>query len=279
MMNVSQIINYIKETGHNPYSDEKLSNSDIFYIDTLTDHYKTLSDEIESVIKDSNVNSVLELGSYMAVGSHLAREAGIKEITCSDMYDLPDDSLYKKWLKSKNINYQHFDLTKKPQDEFIKKYDCIIFQETLEHIPHNPARILLNVNQMLNDGGVLIFSVPNFYSLRSIINLLKFSHPYVKKEELLHIDSVTEKSGVHWIEFNSKLINNIVKFCNYKVLSHNKNNIKYGSLVKYRIKNLIKIIIPPVFDQHRFILQKEKDFATYLNTREKIVSEHEALNL
>ena len=80
MMNVSRIINYIKETGHNPYSDEKLTNSDIFYIDTLADHYKTLSDEIESVIKDSNVNSVLELGSYMAVGSHLAREAGIKEI-------------------------------------------------------------------------------------------------------------------------------------------------------------------------------------------------------
>ena len=37
--------------------------------------------------------------------------------------------------------------------------------------------------------------------------------------------------------------------------------------------------MPSVFDQHRFILQKEKDFATYLNTREKIVSEHEALNL
>ena len=132
---------------------------------------------------------------------------------------------------------------------------------------------------MLSDKGILIFSVPNFFSVRSIINLIKFSHPYVKKEELLHIDSVTERSGVHWIEFNTKLISNIINFCNFRILLHNKNNIKYGSVIKYRIKNLIKVIMPSIFDQHRFILQKEKDFETYLSTREKIISEHESLNL
>jgi len=279
MMDINKVIEYIKKTGYNPYSDDKLSSSDIFYINTLKDHYLTLSNEIQSVIGDNKINSILELGSYMAVGSHLSRDAGVEDVTCSDMYDLDNNSPYRNWLKTKNINYQHLDLIRKPEDKFIEKYDCIIFQETLEHIPHNPARILLNINQMLKDKGILIFSVPNFYSVRSIINLLKFSHPYVKKEELLDIDSVTERSGVHWIEFNCKLINDIVKFCNYDVLSYNKNNIKYGSALRYKIKNLIKILIPPVFDQHRFILQKEKDFATYLDTREKITSEHEALNL
>ena len=279
MMNVKRVIKYIKDSGYNPYSDNKLSNSDIFYINTLEDHYSALSNEIQSVLKDNNINSILELGSYMAVGSHLARDAGIKNVTCSDMYELATDSSYRKWLDRKKINYQHFDLTKEPKGEFIKKYDCIIFQETLEHIPYNPARILLNVNQMLSDKGILIFSVPNFFSVRSIINLMKFSHPYVKKEELLHIDSVTEKSGVHWIEFNSKLIDSIVRFCNFRVLQHNRNNIRYGSVLKFKIKNIIKLIIPPIFDQHRFILQKEKDFETYLSTREKIISEHESLNL
>tara|TARA_B100001113_G_C20985446_1_gene568042 strand:- start:27 stop:866 length:840 start_codon:yes stop_codon:yes gene_type:complete len=279
MINVSQIINYIRETGHNPYSDNALTKSDIFYINTLEDHYNTLSNEIFSVVNNNNINSLLELGSYMAVGSHLAKEAGVSDITCSDIYDLAEDSLYKKWLLKKDISYQNFDLTKKPRDEFIKKYDCIVFQETLEHIPHNPARVLLNVNQMLKDDGILIFSVPNFYSLRSIINLIKFSHPYVKKEELLDIDSVTEKSGVHWIEFNSKLIRNIVEFCNYKIISHNKNNIKYGSSLRYRIKNIIKIVLPPIFDQHRFILKKDNDFDVYLKNRKRITSEHEALNI
>ena len=239
----------------------------------------TLANELQSVCKENNINSILELGSYMAVGSHLSRAAGIKNVTCSDIYHLDANSSYRNWLNTKNINYQHIDLTKEPKDEFIKKYDCIIFQETLEHIPYNPARILLNINQMLSDKGILIFSVPNFFSVRSIINLIKLSHPYVKKEELLHLDSVTEKSGVHWIEFNTKLIYNIVEYCNFKILNHNKNNIKYGSVVKYRIKNMIKLIIPSIFDQHRFILQKEKDFETYLNTREIIISEHEALNL
>ena len=279
MKKIDNIISYIKKTGHNPYSDEKLCKGDIFYINTLYNHYETLSDELYSVIKNNNINSLLELGSYMAVGSHLAQEAGISNITCSDMWELADDSSYKKWLKEKDSNYQHFDLTKEPKNEFLNKYDCIIFQETLEHIPYNPARVLINVNKMLKDNGILIFSVPNFYSVRSIINLMKFSHPYVKKEELLDLDSPTEKSGIHWIEFNSKLIKNIIEFCNFNIVSYKGNNIKYGSSIKYKIKNLIKFIIPPLFDQHRFVLKKDKCFETYLKNRKKITSEHEALNL
>ena len=95
----------------------------------------------------------------------------------------------------------------------------LYFKKLWNIFHHNPARILLNVNQMLSDKGILIFSVPNFFSVRSIINLMKFSHPYVKKEELLHIDSVTERSGVHWIEFNSKLIDDIINFCNFRCLT------------------------------------------------------------
>ena len=86
---------------------------------------------------------------------------------------------------------------------------------------------------------------------------------------MLDIDSVTERSGVHWIEFNCKLVNDIVSSVTMMLTTYNKNNIKYGSVLRYKIKNLIKILIPPVFDQHRFILQKDKDFATYLDTREK----------
>ena len=103
MMDVKRVIEYIKDSGYNPYSDNKLSNSDIFYINTLEDHYSALSNEIQSVLKDNNINSILELGSYMAVGSHLARDAGIKNVTCSDMYELATDSSYRKWLDRKKL--------------------------------------------------------------------------------------------------------------------------------------------------------------------------------
>ena len=39
----------------------------------------------------------------MAVGSHLARDAGIKNVTCSDMYELATDSSYRKWLDRKKL--------------------------------------------------------------------------------------------------------------------------------------------------------------------------------
>ena len=83
MIDVNRTIKYIKDSGYNPYSDNKLSKSDIFYINTLEDHYSMLANEIQSVLKDNTINSILELGSYMAVGSHLARDAGVKNITCA----------------------------------------------------------------------------------------------------------------------------------------------------------------------------------------------------
>tara|TARA_E500000178_G_scaffold198137_1_gene196143 strand:+ start:1526 stop:2368 length:843 start_codon:yes stop_codon:yes gene_type:complete len=274
-----KIIKYIKETGHNPYSDKAINQSDLFYINTLKSHYEILFDEIKQIQYVSNINALLELGSYMSVGCHIARDLKVNNVTSSDMYQLDTNSNYKKWLLNKKINYQHYDLTLHPETSHQEKYDCIIFQETLEHIPSNPARTLLNVNQMLKNNGYLIFSVPNFYSLRSIINLFKFTHPYVKKEEFLDIDSVTEKSGVHWIEFDTKLITAILGFCNFEIVDYKKNNINYGSSKKYKIKNLINKILSPVFDQHRFILKKAKPYSEYLKTRKKVHAEHEAMNL
>ena len=275
----NQVINYIKTTGYNPYSDDKINKSDIFYIDTLNHHYSSLSKELEFVTSNHDVDSVLELGSYLSVGAHIARGLNVPNVSASDMYELSDDSNYKKWLSKKNIMYEHYDLTKEPTDDHSDKYDCIIFQETLEHIPHNPVRTLINVNKMLKTNGILIFSVPNFFSLRSMINILKTSHPYVKEEEFLDIGSTTEKSGVHWIEFNTKLIKRLVDFSNYETITYHKNNINYGSKKNYVLKNIFRTILPFVFDQHRFILKKARPFSEYISSRKKVHAEHEAMNL
>lgn len=274
----NQVINYIKTTGYNPYSDDKINKSDIFYIDTLNHHYTSLFKEIEYVTSNYNIDSLLELGSYLSVGAHIARGLNVSNVSSSDMYKLNNDSNYKKWLSKKDIVYEHYDLTREPTIDHSEKYDCIIFQETLEHIPHNPVRTLINVNKMLKTNGILIFSVPNFFSLRSIINILKASHPYVIEEEFLDIGSTTEKSGVHWIEFNTKLIKRLVNFSNFETITYTKNNINYGSTKNYIIKNIFKLILPFVFDQHRFILKKEKPFSEYISSRKKVHAEHEAMN-
>jgi len=274
----NKVINYIKNTGYNPYSDDQINKSDIFYIDTLNHHYSSLSNELEYITNNFKINSLLELGSYLSVGAHIAKNLGINDVSSSDMYKLNHDSNYKKWLNTKDIKYQHYDLTKEPTIDCTEKYDCIIFQETLEHIPHNPVRTLINVNKMLKTNGILVFSVPNFYSLRSILNMFKASHPYVKEEEFLDLDSITEKSGVHWIEFNTKLIKSMLEFSNYKVITYNKNNIHYGSRKNYILKNIFKFIFPFIFDQHRFILKKNKEYSDYMRNREKVTAEHEALN-
>ena len=68
------------------------------------------------------------------------------------------------------------------EDHFLDGYfDCIIFADVLEHLKE-PWEVLKNTTRVLNDGGVVIASIPNVRHYTTIIRLvLKGYWPYEER--------------------------------------------------------------------------------------------------
>lgn len=81
-------------------------------------------------------------------------------------------------------------------------FDCVIFNELLEHLRINPPKTLLEVRRVLRPGGLLMLSTPNLYSYRGLVNLLckqrawaAGAEPFIefaKLESLGHMGHVRE---------------------------------------------------------------------------------------
>ena len=56
-------------------------------------------------------------------------------------------------------------------NEFTEKFDCIIFADLLEHL-YNPWEVLNQSKSLLEDGGVIIASLPNIKYHKTFTNLL-----------------------------------------------------------------------------------------------------------
>jgi 2-polyprenyl-3-methyl-5-hydroxy-6-metoxy-1,4-benzoquinol methylase len=83
--------------------------------------------------------------------------------SCSlDLMDFSDGFLKNTGQKQFKIrNYICFDVTRYQRDFAIDlKYDFIFFQEVLEHLV-SPFIALVNINNMLRDGGLLFLTIPN----------------------------------------------------------------------------------------------------------------------
>lgn len=246
----------IRTNGIAPYNNNNLSINDIKYLNILSHHYKITISELSFVLeKYKNIESVIELGSYMCFGGLTASllKNNLK-ITESDIYKHKNDSKYLNWLKSNGLRYLDINLTNPYKKN---KFDLILFQETLEHIPVNPVRVLMNVCSMQNMNGILILTVPNIFSLKNIKNIFKGNHPYINFGEICNIGSITEKTGIHWIEYNKKFIFGCLDQSGYLVLKHNPAILNYGNNINYIFKRLIMFLLPFIFDQHRIIAIKK----------------------
>ncbi len=82
-----------------------------------------------------------------------------------------------------------------------EKYDYIVFADVLEHL-RNPEKVLRESAKLLNDNGVVLFSVPNIAHGSIILNLLnnKFNYTTVGLLDDTHIRFFTIFSLLEMIE-------------------------------------------------------------------------------
>lgn len=91
-------------------------------------------------------------------------------------------------------------------------FDCIIFNDVLEHI-YSPWNTLEMVKKILKDGGVVVSSIPNFRYITNMIEVVLHGEFQYRPEGGILDDT-------HIRFFTSKSIRDMYEKQNYKILTH-----------------------------------------------------------
>ncbi|NDP20459.1 MAG: class I SAM-dependent methyltransferase [Paludibacter sp.] len=94
-----------------------------------------------------------------------------------------------------------------------KEFDCIIFNDVLEHI-YAPWDTILLVKSLLSDKGVLVTSIPNFRYIDNLITEILFRKDFRYKPEGGILDDT------HIRFFTSKSMLRMFKEQGYEILTH-----------------------------------------------------------
>lgn len=168
-------------------------------------------DDILNLLPD-NVWKVLDIGcSAGALGEQIKRRNNSVEVI-----GVETDKQMAKFAKKKINRVIMGDIERiNLRDYFTPDYfDCIIFADILEHLK-NPWKVLKNTAIFLNNGGVVIASIPNVRHYSTIINLLlKGYWPY--RERGIH-----DKSHLRF--FTLKNIREIFQNADLKIVRIERN--------------------------------------------------------
>jgi SAM-dependent methyltransferase len=86
-------------------------------------------------------------------------------------------SFWQNHCRRQGIDFHPCDLASDNLPFADESFDVVIFTEVLEHLAAAPVQVLKKIQRVLRIGGQLLFSVPNFASLRNRIALLSGRSP------------------------------------------------------------------------------------------------------
>lgn len=164
---------FLKDIGTNKYQSffdqsEKLYKDviDDDYIKNIEARYLTNRKNVEKYLPYFKDKKVLEIGSYYGAFYHevskvCASYKGIEPSAHACDYLRPR-------LRSQDDLYQGtFEGYLKDLDSS-EKYDTVVLYDVLEHVP-DPIGLLKNINSLLGEGGVVLFSTINIHSVFSVV--------------------------------------------------------------------------------------------------------------
>ena len=123
-----------------------------------------------------DAKKILDVGcSIGTLGEQIKQKIKSVEVMGIELDDQMAQIAQKKIDKVVIGNVEEIDF----KDHFSSNYfDCIIFADILEHLK-NPWKVLKNISSFLNNGGVVIASIPNVRHYTTIISLaIKGYWPY-----------------------------------------------------------------------------------------------------
>ncbi|MFI5171971.1 MAG: class I SAM-dependent methyltransferase [Chitinophagales bacterium] len=199
------------------------------------DNYKTT---IRNTVLKYNpqTKGIFEIGFAMGHMLAAAKEMGL-EVSGIEFSETAMQKAKDKFgIDVKSGNFENIDTAA------LGKYDCVFGGDVFEHFVH-PRKVVDNMYDMLNDGGVAIVIVPSTFNLFSTKLAIVFYKILGKRKRFYD-------NPYHLSEFTSATIKNIFKkrFEEVRVINNIKKpsqlNLKTSGL-EYKLKYAVHLINYP----------------------------------
>ncbi len=201
--------------------------------------------QIKNLIKKKSP-SLLDIGCGTGTFLYICKQNGWK-VEGVD----PSPSASKKILRNYNVHVHQDDFNK---IKFKKKFDVITLWGVLEHVS-NPISTIKYANQILNDGGMIVFEVPSADC---------FFSEYLKKYNFSPTRYI--ESGRHNIFFSKEILRKIEKDFNLKLEYLETNGLdiqtiileEFSSKITEKIINIQDILNDLLLGDHYRVFLRKK---------------------
>lgn len=140
----------------------------------LAKHIPRLARTLALVPPPGDTGRALELGCYMQITPLLQRMCGYREVRGAHYG--PSGRVDSKVIQFPDGDFRceidHFDAEQSRFPYFDEHFDVVIAGEIIEHMLHDPMRVLLETRRVLREGGRLLITTPNIASLASVSKVL-----------------------------------------------------------------------------------------------------------
>jgi 2-polyprenyl-3-methyl-5-hydroxy-6-metoxy-1,4-benzoquinol methylase len=183
-------------------------------------------------------SEILEIGPGSGFITEYIAELIANRNDCElDLMDFSEG--YLNSTRAKNFNIRNFichDITQFEEDRKIElQYDFIFFQEVLEHLV-SPFTALVNINNLLRDGGQLFLTLPNSGWWRNIWTENCRRHLLLRSDEYLdtHISEISVTGMVKLLNMTGFDILRIDYYCSTFPFFKSISSEQVGFLVTKR---------------------------------------------
>lgn len=112
---------------------------------------------------------------------------------------------------TRNFHTFNLDIQNKPYPIADEIYDCVMFFETLEHLPTDPMFAMLEINRVLKSSGMLFITTPNITAIGRVSEILHGRHPYF-------FPLFNGTSDRHNLEYSPELLAALVEAAGFEIV-------------------------------------------------------------
>jgi SAM-dependent methyltransferase len=209
--------------------------------------YLTLSGErfvsdLDLIGKYYTDGTILEIGSHPYHLTYAMKRLGYDVIGL----DI-DPQRYDHFIKKHGLHIVKSDVEKEPLPFEDGAFRFILFNEVFEHLRIDPIKTLMEINRVLEPGGIMILSTPNLYALHRIALFLLgrgIKDPYAAFKQLHDVGHVG-----HIREYSEKEVRKFLTNTGWVVQDVYYRTFKYYYIygIWGRLANLAYLVVPRRF--------------------------------